>query len=223
MNTVPLIHCIGDSHSLFFHGEDNVYFSLESSQRNDSLLPYFKVYPIGPALAYNLYKEAESSKWRDIIFSLLGNRIPNSSYVLLCFGEIDCRCHLLKQAFLQNKPIEEIVKICVDRYFDFVLEVKEKGFNVMIWGAVASALDTVVEDKGFPRFGTNKERNKTASIFNKELFSLCLKKDIPFISIFNNLVDEEGVTIEDYYMDQIHLSQRAMPLALEKIRYFVNI
>jgi len=36
---------------------------------------------------------------------------------MLCFGEIDCRTHIVKQARSRNMTIEKVVGLTVSKYF----------------------------------------------------------------------------------------------------------
>lgn len=218
-NSMKTIHCIGDSHSCFFYGQDKIVSSLE---KNESLIPYFKVYNIGPSLAYNLCTSGTTTGGREKILELLGNKISVESRVLLCFGEIDCRYHILKQAKDQNKDVNIIVKDCVKRYFDFIKEVKTKGYEVLVWGVIPTASDSMLMEMTYPLFGTHTERNAVARSFNEELKNLLALESIELISIFDQLVDSENVTKEEFFMDQIHLSQEAMPAAIAELRKSID-
>ena len=185
----------------------------------DSLLPYFKIYPIGPSLAYNLTKLGTTNKGREIILGILENEIPIGSRVMFCFGEIDCRYHIFNQAREQNREFEEIVDDCVQHYFDFIKEVKAKGYEVLVWAVIPSARDFGYYDPFYPRMGTCAERNELTRCFNGKLKNLLDSESIKMISIFNQLVDDENVTRDQYYLaDKVHLSQKMMPAAIKELR-----
>ncbi len=210
-----IVHCIGDSHACFFRGQDKIVFSLEE---NDSLIPFFKIYHIGPVLAYNLCESNASTQGREKIFELLDNRIPPGSKLLLCFGEIDCRNHILRQSERQKRFFEDVTEECVSRYFQFIKEVNAKGYEVLVWGVVPNAPDDAPEYPNFPTCGSCFERNRVTRCFNQKLKELLDAENIKFISIFDKLIDSQGLTIKEFYMDFTHLSQNAMGFALEEIR-----
>ncbi len=60
MSRIPIIHCIGDSHSSIFSGMDRIQPSWPASSSDQ--LPWFKTHHIGPALAYNLTKSGTTSQ-----------------------------------------------------------------------------------------------------------------------------------------------------------------
>jgi len=211
------IHCIGDSHSCFFYGSDE--YNVNTKDCIDSLLPYFKVYPVGPALAYNLGTLGTMTKGREIIFGMLEKLISVGSRIMLCFGEIDCRYHIFRQARIQQKDFRIIAEDCVRRYFDFIKEIKAKGYEVLVWATIPSARDFGYYDPNYPRLGTCEERNCITKYFNEKLKSLLDGESIKFISIFDQLVDGGNVTRDQYYLaDNVHLSQKIMPAAIKELR-----
>jgi predicted SAM-dependent methyltransferase len=216
---MKVIHCIGDSHSCFFYGQDK-----QVEFRCDGLIPCFKVYPIGPSLAYNLCVNGSTTGGREQVLALLDNKIPPQSRLLLCFGEIDCRHHILKQAEKHKTDIKIVVEDCVKRYFDFVKEIKAKGYEVLVWGVLPSAPDFGGAIQSRPQFGTCAERNVLTRYFNTTLKKLLDSESIIFVSVFERLVDENNNTKDQYFMDQNHLSQMIMPTVIKEMRgYFDDI
>ncbi len=182
-------------------------------QRSDDKTPFFKSYRIGPATAYQL----ENKKY--IIDEIINFNVDVlNDLVLFCFGEVDIRAHLIKQMEVQNRPKEEIVKECVDRYFSVLLEYKNKGVNVIAWGPIASWHESK-KYTGGPSFGTCLERNLVTEEFNRYLEELCNKNDIHFVTIFYKMIDENKLTKPEYLDNwegsHMHLSQTSMPLIIE--------
>lgn len=215
------IYCIGDSHSSFFAGLNEIQrvWPVKAKQ----ILPFFKVFPIGQTLAYNLINTKSTSKGREKLFEILNQEIPKNEYVMLCFGEIDCRAHLLKQSRVQNKKIDVIVNECVDRYFSVILEIKKINPNVIIWNVVPSTRLEKIGNNLYPIVGSCKERNEITKLFNHTLHKKCQTNNIYYISIYDKLMDESGLTNTSYYMDEIHLSQKAMPITLKTINNRLKI
>lgn len=209
------IFCIGDSHVSLFTGVNEV--QRPWPRKAKKLLPFFQVLPLGPVLAYNLKSPNTKTKGREKLFKVLQKEVPKGSLVFLSFGEIDCRAHLLKQSRLQKRTIEAVVTECVDRYFSVILEVKKLGFKPLIWNAIPSTRLTNISSKDFPTFGSCKERNMITSMFNKKLEEKCISKKIHFISTYEYFVDKDGLTNMAYYMDAVHLSQKAMQVILKAI------
>lgn len=206
-----MIHCIGDSHSAVFSGKEEMQPIWP--ERSDDKTPFFRSYRIGPATAYQLENKIT------IINEIISTNVNiNTDYVLFCFGEVDIRAHLVKQANLQNISILEIIKECVDRYFKVLLKYKESGVQVIVWGPIASWHDSK-QYTGGPSFGTCLERNIVTEQFNIYLEQLCNKNKIKFITLFYKMIDENKITKPEYLDcwegSHIHLSQTAMPLIID--------
>lgn len=208
------IHCIGDSHVSFFSGQDRIQPAWP--EQSQDLLPYFKTYRLGAVLAYSLAKFETSMRGREKLFSIL-DQLPQQSTVLLCFGEIDCRAHLLKQADLQNLDISVVIEKCVETYAEVVREIKNRNYNVVVWNATPSFPPGTANDPDYPAYGSCRQRNQVTKLFN-----LCLERHlkpagVPFISIFNRLIKRNGDTVTRFLMDEIHLNQSAMPLVVKAL------
>ncbi len=207
------IYCIGDSHASFFSGRNSIQPAWP--ERSEDIIPSFKSYRLGATLAYSLSQSGTRTQGREKLLEIT-SQLPKNSYVLLNFGEIDCRVHLLKQAQEQSKNKEEVVSECVQRYFSVIKELQEK-FRVIVWAVVPSTSSEKSIDPRYPHFGSNLERNEVTSLFNKQLERLCRDNQILFISLFSQLINKNGSTNTRYFWDGVHLSQNAMPLAIEEI------
>lgn len=219
-----IIYCIGDSHISFFSGKDKI----QPLWPKPCLyaLPYFESYRLGPSLAYNLCRNNTVSMGRERLYEVICKQIPKGSHVLFCFGEIDCRAHILKQAEKQKIRLENVIKECVVRYFSVIKEIKNMGYYPVVWNVIppTSRMDLRPETHEYPTYGSQNRRNEVTVLFNRYLDKLCNESNIPMISIYDKLVDNKGNAKSDFYIDDIHLSQKAMPLVLEVVeRYFPEI
>ena len=216
------IHCIGDSHVCFFSGKDALQPAWQGP--SDDRLPWFKTHRTGSSLAYNLSRNGTRTRGRERLLEILDTQVPPGGRVLLSYGEIDCRAHLIKQAKRQGLPIETVVELCLDEYFKAVREVVSRGFQVIVYNAVPSRIstpkagDTGGGDEEFVTNGTWGERNHATRLFNDGARRRCADCGARFLENFPRLVDARGKTIQWYLWDSIHLSQRAMPITLESLR-----
>ncbi len=213
-----VIHCIGDSHANLFSGVPFVQPSWP--EPHEDLISLFRTYRLGPVLAYNLSRSGTRTRGREKLFAVL-NTIPIGSRVLFCFGEIDCRAHLLKQAEKQNRGTEDVVNECVDRYFSVIKEVSQMGYGVLVWH-VPPSTRFIVKGGEYPTYGTCLERNRVVHQFNRRLSELIEENSLKAISIFDRLVDRDGLTKIEYFRDSIHLSQKVMPFVIEEIRHKIG-
>ena len=213
-----MIHCIGDSHVSFFGGKDEVAPSwTEFGAETWGINPMFRPYRIGPYLAYSVGTQGHEG-YRSLLVVL--GKIPRGADVMLVFGEIDCRAHLLRQRDRQARPLEDVAADCVARYFRTVDEVQSMGYRVIVFGGIPTGCEAAVrnDDGPWAYHGSARERNQTARLFDQNVVARCSAKGIRSLSIFDELVDEEGDTKREYFMDAIHLSQAAMPLVMARLK-----
>lgn len=212
-----VIHCIGDSHVDFLSGLNSIQPEYPLSHPNRYSL--FKTYRLGAVLAYTIAnKESHGSVKLDAVL----HEIPTESYVMLMLGEIDCRVHLIAQSEKRGKSLDTVVIDCVSRYCKKLLWLKKRGYRVVVWGAIPSTKFSV-PDKDYPTVGTCKERNEVTRIFNFHLNAFAQKNNLPFISLFPDLVDSDGMTNMSYHIDSIHLSSRAAYLVAQKLAKTLTI
>lgn len=219
---ISVIHCIGDSHCSFFIGADRIQPYWPADSINE--LPWFKSYHIGPALAHNLTKNGTTSRGREILFEILSSRVPKGAYVLLSFGEIDCRVHLVKQAHKKGVPLETVVEACLDEYFKVVSEVTAMGYRVIVYnvcparkGTKFRSLDYKNAEIELVALGSWKDRNLATSLFNTGAKRRCQECGAKFLMNAQHITDRNGKLIPLYLMDAVHLSQRAMPATLDEL------
>jgi hypothetical protein len=143
--------------------------------------------------------------------------------ILLVFGEVDVRAHIVGQAEKQNRTIESITLEVVDRYFEAIMFLKNKGFKVAVFGCVAG----YVVPEGhpgppWPHSGTLLQRNSATRLLNDSIESLCKSKEIPFVSVFEDMLEEDKITTKTKYLDMdvacVHITTRMLPLVLWKFR-----
>jgi len=214
MESNKIIHCIGDSHASFFSGYDQIQPTYPEASINK--FPFFRSYRLGAVLAYSLNKLNTNERGREKLLMLI-NELPPKSELLLCFGEIDCRCHLVKHSKLSGEPLTKVVEDCVINYFKVVDELKEAGFHVMIWNVIPTA-DAINNE--YPTFGSHAERNQCTSIFNKILQRKCRERGLLFLSIFDKLMTKKFKTRRVCFFDAVHLGQISMPFVFKRLLSF---
>jgi hypothetical protein len=225
MNQAPLktqstdvIHCIGDSHVSFFGGQDVIQPGWPV--RSEDLLGCFVTHHLGGALAYNLTRTGTQMRGREKLFEVLEQAVPSGRTVLLSFGEIDCRAHVLKQAAQRKVATAAVVAECLEHYFQAVREVMARGFPVIVYNAVPSAIARARKSgraDDYVAVGDWRERNQAIREFNAGAKQRCADCGAKFLETFSSLVTAEGRAVGWYYFDAIHLSQRAMPLTLRAL------
>ena len=118
---------------------------------------------------------------------------------------------------LQNKSYEEIVDDILHQYYSFLLNMKNRGYSLYCWGPIATQTDACPIDPNFPRNGSEEECNHATAYFNQQLLSFCKQNDIGYLFIFEQMITSDFKTRSEYLSaDCFHLSQRALPLALQE-------
>jgi hypothetical protein len=201
--------CVGDSHVSLFTGRDIVQpiWPLPGFE----ISPQFRCFNIGPALAYNLGQRANTTLSRERLHAAI-SFVPQESQILLSFGEIDCRAHLLKQRGSLDANILE----CVERYFRVVTKFARNGFRLIIYNVPPSSLKSNF-DHNFPVVGNCRERNEVTINFNERLQEACNSLKIPFVATTRSFLTPTGLTDESWFMDPVHLSQRAFNITVNAI------
>lgn len=214
---------IGDSHVNFFSGHETLEYTHIGHDmywcRNINDLPITAIH-VGPGLAYNAMRYGTTVRFLEKTEYLLGVLALNCQ-IMVTLGEVDLRAHVFRQVSIQNRDWRTIIDDITENYISFLKFIKERGFNAGCWGPIASQSDLVPPDQKskYPRTGSEKERNKATEYFNQRMNELCRNEDIMYITLFDELIDEEYRTKTEYYAtDGVHLGQAAMKLALPLLR-----
>jgi lysophospholipase L1-like esterase len=221
-----MIYIIGDSHVSVFSGTDKTHdgqrhiqpefgtcYTLTQGQlsprinRFEQRIPYFCPIKIGSNTAYNSF-----NKLPRIEQAISEYKVKKTDYVFLCFGEIDIRNHIGFQSKNNGMSISENIKICVDRYMETIKYLKNKDIQVGVYAPPASS----VGYNNTPGYGDVVIRNSMTIEFNEYLKRKCDEEGVPFKDISKNLILSNGTTDQKYIMDDIHLSQQAMPFLLKE-------
>lgn len=202
-----MIYCIGNSHANFFTGAHPA----TNTKVTNGL---FTSYNIGPTIAYNFY-EHHFPKVREFLAQESIDKSENS--VMLVVGEVDCRWHIPRQADLQGRDVLEVTRECVKRFFQCLLHLMLDGYNVIGWGGHPSTTDGHSDNPNSPVFGDYLTRNRVSMEWSRYLGSLCDAADIKFVSIVEDLINEDGLTRMDYFSDYCHLNANAFPIMLHKL------
>lgn len=220
-NKLKKIYCVGDSHTSIFSGYNKILPLAPNTQKRYSLL---EPYRLGAVLAYNIQQKETSTHGLEKFNELVNSVIPPKANILLVFGEIDCRVHIVSQAHKQNVSIEKIVRNTINRYLEFITELKKQNFNLIICGVLpTTTLQSTNMD--FPTSGTIEERTQATLLFNKGLKAICENGNIQYLSIYDYVINTNGFMNEYYFIDGYHLSNNALPFFFKELRlpkyYFI--
>ncbi|MEI7850860.1 MAG: hypothetical protein WCH86_03425 [Kiritimatiellales bacterium] len=212
----------GDSHTYFFSGQEvirprKIAYHHGVINSSENLLPKLSPIHIGPVLAFNANKYGTKTRGREKVDYLIKKRIiERGAQVLFCYGEIDIRNHVVRQAGNQGIAMESVVDKVLANYLSFLVSMRDAGFRVACWGPTPSFPDAEKPSDDFPVHGDEITRNKATLYFNERLKNLCQQNNLGFISIAEKLIDERGRIRQDYLADGCHLHQKAWSLVAEE-------
>ncbi|EGF91940.1 hypothetical protein ABI_03720 [Asticcacaulis biprosthecium C19] len=210
------IYAIGDSHVRFLAGRDEGIYEWPA---NKNAIPFegyssrFVGLHLGPGLAYNLNTANSKNASKEKIEGLLRDGdVPNGAEILFSFGEIDCRYHACRQSEAQGRPISDIVDDITDQYAMFLDRIAAAGYRVGVWGVPLATWHEVTMDTNNPIHGSFEHRQMAVRRFNQRMAEACHQRHIPFLSLFDQVHDDQGQPIQDWFCDVLHLSQKARTL-----------
>lgn len=201
-----MIHVFGNSHVWIFNGEQDQF------PPNKQVLPQFKTHHLGPTTAWS-WTQKHLPKVQQLLNQ---HNIKPGSKVMFVVGEVDCRWHLPLQANKQNRPLDDIVRECMNRYFES-FKIMKKGFEMYAWGTHPTTTAGHCDDPQGPIFGTVEERNRTSVLWNQMLKQKCKNHDIRYASIYHHMVDENNITKMEYMRDYCHMASNCIPLILKEL------
>lgn len=221
-----MIYIIGDSHVSVFSGTDKTHDGLRHIQpefgtcytlsggqlrspinRFEQKIPHFCPIKIGSNTAWNSY-----NKLPIIEQAISEYKVSKNDYVFTCFGEIDIRNHIGFNIG-RSQTVFDVIKETVNRYMTTVLYLKDKGINIGVYGPPASSIGGSGSGR---QYKDVIFRNIMTVHFNEYLKHKCDENEISFKDISKKMMLTDGSTDTKYIMDDIHLSQQAMPLLQEE-------
>lgn len=206
-----MIYTIGNSHAHIFTNTAPGYESVGYKYP-------FKSISIGPTIAYNFYE----NHYPIVLKKMEELNVQKNDYIILVVGEVDCRWHLPYQSMVQNKNVWDLTKECIDRFYRCHIDLKARGYNVLSWGNHPSN-NNEQDNPNSPIFGNVQLRNKISKLWNDYLEHKSKEDGILHISIFNELMNEDGTTKMEYFSDYCHLNYfMVKDLIFEKFKVITN-
>ncbi len=210
-----MIHIIGDSHTTVFGGEGRII--PEFPPYIGASLPGFCAYHLGSHTAYH---------WREhnqVTALHLAFTIPQHDWLMTTAGEIDCRCHIPKQAFIRRLPIHYIAGEVVDRYVTCLREIKAIHPRLAVWAPTPSCIGNQEKDLNTDEenhYGPFALRLEAIQAFNLALSDQCKAHGIEFLSAYAYVVYDAITGAREnrpgqFYRDGIHLGAAALPIVID--------
>lgn len=211
-----MLHVFGDSHSQILGGSI-VLNSVDRSEKFRNI----KTHWLEEALAFNLMAgDGAVGKHGQTILDIL-DRQERPACVLLVFGEIDLRVHVLRRAIAAGAehPSANFLPI-VARIGQFARLVHARhGCPVVVLAPVPGAPDFKGYNPFMPNTGSERERNHVCYLFGRALSAeAAVTGGFHVIDLFDQLTLPGLQTNQRYYADEIHLNYEGLALFADAFR-----
>ena len=202
-----MIHIIGDSHGRVFHQlaeTSNIRFSF----------PEEHVW-----CAHNLVKP-ERMRLSEVNL----NEVQSRDHVILSFGEIDCRLHLLYQCMTQGRSLGELVDETVARYGQIMALLRGRGVDFAVLNIPPApnfqSGNVFFSNPRYPR--DDKTRINIYTVFHDALNAYCAANGFKIIDLWPAVLGPDGFATPEYKHEGelygSHLGQHTVPLLEEELR-----
>lgn len=183
-----MVHTIGDSHA---GGVSNLTGAFDK-------ISGIKRHWLGPRLMYSISKEG---------LNLNSLSIQSGDIIILCFGEIDCRCHVHK--FITQNTYQQIIDELVESYFNLIKNfIEDYGVKVIVYNVVPSVRKGSVEENGsYPLLGTDEERKSYVTYMNSKLSENCDRHNLLFLDVYNNYLCQDGFLKKEFSDGNVHVTE----------------
>jgi hypothetical protein len=201
---------MGDSHARFWSGQDGIDLA--------DTIPEISTYHLGAALAYNTRPGAKSG-WLERVtgfLDLVSQKSHLPEFLMFSFGEIDIRVHIVRRALAQGLPLSAAVDVVADNYLQFLDHLRSYDRQLVVWGPPPSQSDGRGHNPNVPVFGPEIERNAATALFHARIAEAAADpaRRISLVSVLREMLLPNNVSRRNYYYDDNHLSQAAMPHAM---------
>lgn len=205
--TCPTVHCVGESHACFFSGLHGLHACWPEPVV--WALPGVRSYRLGHFLAHSLTRPRHAA--RAMLAKVL-REIPRGEWVMLCFGEIDCRNHVIKQAHSRGVAIEDVARDLAERYAGAARALT--GSRPLAFWAAVPTNDARVANPEYPTVGSFAERRRATEAFNGALAAAASAMGCVCLDITRAITTRGGKPRGEFFCDDVHLSPAALPIAV---------
>lgn len=161
----PIIHVFGDSHS-----------------REFDKIPGCEIHYLGPITMYRVGRDGLQ------FLNLKKHNVKEDQIAIFAFGEIDARCHILKQ---RERDLDEIINSLVDHYLMTIMSNKSM-FNNLFCIVYSVTPPTESYNSLYPCCGLLEERVKVTKKLNKKLEKKCAELGVAFLDVFDEYANDNG-------------------------------
>lgn len=160
---------------------------------------------LGPKLMYSVSKDGFKSVWKNI------KSFGRNDVIVLCFGEIDMRCHVIKQRNSRKLSVDVILNELVRSYMSALNSVfvpRLKNRNQIIVRSVLPQRASINCVEYCP-CGSIADRVKSTIQVNKKLAAECMKNGFQFADITPYYSNPDGSFDVNKSDNNVHIGKHA--------------
>ncbi|MCF8055262.1 MAG: SGNH/GDSL hydrolase family protein [Desulfocapsa sp.] len=141
--------------------------------------------------------------------------------LIFCFGEVDVRLHIKYKHLQLGISVDQLIDKTAERYTSYVYKLRKEGYRIHIFNVVPTgdflgeAAEKWIRGLNYPFTATYEERSSYTVKLNRAYGSYCYKFQIPFIDIYQYLVDDTGRRRQDLVFDFAHIDNSCADLVLK--------
>ncbi len=196
----PALFAVGDSHAISNFGSD----------------PQIHVRHLGSITMHRIARDGRRA------ISLKGMGIYRRDIVIWCLGEIDVRCHLIKQRDLQRIPLEALTDSLARDYLRSIASIQaEIGELKTVILAVIPPTDRG-ENPAFPKVGNLEERIQARVLLNAALEKYSGAEGFLYLDPYGPFADSTGALKLDMSDGKVHSGRSSAPLIIHKVMETVS-
>jgi hypothetical protein len=172
---------MGDSHSQLFA---NVPQFKRGIWNDTNLEKYFDVRWLGPVTFWRLCRDKKDFIDFDTdirhcphIGMEVTTKIEENQNIILCFGEIDIRYHILKQ----NKNYKQTIDDMIIEFYNYMKAYVNK-YKIHIC-SIIPPMSSKLSEEQIPFIGTDEERRDVTIYFNQKLEDISKKLNFGFFDL----------------------------------------
>jgi hypothetical protein len=147
----------------------------------------------------------------NIIINFDNKEHDKDSIIVLCYGEIDCRCHIQRQINIGNKE-DEIIFELVNNYFVTITNNVKLCKKIIIVGVIPPTNQREYENlngpitQEFPFVGTDEDRVRYTLKLNNLLQKKCIENDYIYFNPYDYYTRKDGTLKYEFSDKTVHLN-----------------
>ena len=141
--------------------------------------------------------------------------------LIFCFGEVDVRLHIQYKHHQLGLPVEELITATAEKYISYVARLRGQGYRIHVFNVVPTGdfqgpeADKWKQGLHYPFTASADERKYYTEQLNRAYRLYCKQLTVPFIDIYDDLVDANGIRKQELVFDFAHLSSRCADLVMD--------